>query len=425
MTKFKFNTSTSSNIDKVIKADNNTVEVLDSIMGGGKTTGILQWIENNPNEKYIYVSPLLSEVQEGGRIHEHLSRVTFEVPSNFEGSKSTNFLELLKEGSNIACTHSLYLLMKDEHFEAMENNEYIVIIDEEINVVGSFDKYSKQDLEWLLERGEVEVTEKDGMVSWVGNPVESGHKYYNMMKYCDSNSLYATLRSDTMMVTQLPVKLFKCAKRVVILTYMFDNNVLDCFLRVKGFDIKVFDGVKANDVDMEEIRNLITLIPPNEKIQKYSLSSSWYSAKATSNDLKVVSDYIRSSCMKAKVLSDEVLWCVPKAYSEKTRSNAKVVSPRGYRVDSNKETCFLSANVRATNNYAHKKMMVHCYNRYCHVAVTAYLADYGHPVDNNVFALSEMLQWSWRGCIRNNEPMTLAIGSKRMYNLMEEWINRE
>ena len=41
----------------------------------------------------------------------------------------------------------------------------------------------------------------------------------------------------------------------------------------------------------------------------------------------------------------------------------------------------------------------------------------------NVFALSEMLQWLWRGCIRNKEPMNVVIGSERMYWLFMNWLN--
>ena len=81
--------------------------------------------------------------------------------------------------------------------------------------------------------------------------------------------------------------------------------------------------------------------------------------------------------------------------------------------------------MRATNLYKHKKVMIHCYDRYPHISVTSYLQDFGVSVDNQVFALSELLQWAWRGCIREDEPMTLAIGSKRMYNLFKEWLEKE
>ena len=119
---------------------NDTVEVLDSIMGSGKTTKILEWIDSNPNVKYIYVSPLLKEVEEGGRIHTNLNKVSFETPTNDNGSKSDSFLELLKEGVNVACTHSLYLGMTSEHFNLIAKHGYTVIIDEEIDVIESFDK---------------------------------------------------------------------------------------------------------------------------------------------------------------------------------------------------------------------------------------------------------------------------------------------
>ena len=43
-----------------------------------------------------------------------------------------------------------------------------------------------------------------------------------------------------MTVTQLPIKLFECAKEVIVLTYMFKGNVLDCFLSLKGFEGATF-----------------------------------------------------------------------------------------------------------------------------------------------------------------------------------------
>ena len=56
------------------------VEVLDGVMGSGKTTKILEWIDNNPSQKFLFVSPLLSEVEEGGRVTTSVNSVTFECP---------------------------------------------------------------------------------------------------------------------------------------------------------------------------------------------------------------------------------------------------------------------------------------------------------------------------------------------------------
>jgi hypothetical protein len=151
---------------------NNLVKIVDSIMGSFKSTNMLKWMDDNPNKSYIFVSPLLSEVENGGRVHSNLKVTTLEVPSDDVTTKSQSLLAMLKSGDNIACTHSLYLSMSDAHFYQMSVNDYTVIIDEEVNVIGGFDKYSKSDLRWLLESKDIEISLDDGMVQWIGSRVE-------------------------------------------------------------------------------------------------------------------------------------------------------------------------------------------------------------------------------------------------------------
>ena len=404
---------------------NKEVEIVDSCMGTSKTTYMLKWIDSQPNKKFIFVSPLLTEVEEGGRIHKDLNNVVFEVPTNEEGTKSESFLTLLQQGCNVACTHSLYLCMTDKHLKEISKQGYIVIIDEEIDIIGGFDKYSENDLAWLLERQDICIDDKDGMVSWIGDreKLQPNHRYYDFLQYCDSKSLYSTRRSSTMMVTQLPIRLFEVADRVIILTYMFSGNVLDCFLRLKGFEVRQFDEISCDVLDKDKLRKLITLVPPSKKLMDYSMSSTWW-AEANGEQIKHVKNYIETTAKKYGMLADDVLWTLPKARAVKTSNNGKIiVKPKGYTKDSNSVPCYLSSNTRATNIYAYKKAMIHCYNRHPIQSVKSYLQDYGCPVDINVFALSEMLQWLWRGCIRKGEPMVVAVGSKRMYTLFSNWLN--
>lgn len=407
------------------KSPNNTVEVLDKIMGSGKTTEVLKWFDIT-NERFIYVSPLLTEVEDDdARIHTDLKKTVFETPIDVNGSKSEHFLELLKDGVNIACTHSLYLGMTSEHFHEIREKGYVVVIDEEIDVIESFDKYSNKDLEWLIANGQVAIDEDDGMVSWVGDRslVTKEHKYHTMLSYCDAKALYTAKRSDSMMVTQLPIKLFESAKRVIVLTYMFEGNILDKFLKLKGFNVIPFTDIVVEYKSKDDIRKLLKIIPPSEKLKKMSLSSTWYRSKATAEDIRAISNFIRTTCLNEKVLSKDVAWCVPKFRVDKTTKVSKnLVKPKGFIVDSEGNPCYLSVTTRATNKYRHKTLMIHCFDRYPHISVASYLEDYGCKVDSSVFALSEMLQWLWRGCIRSDEPMTVAIGSKRMYNLFKDWL---
>lgn len=46
-----------------------------------------------------------------------------------------------------------------------------------------------------------------------------------------------------------------------------------------------------------------------------------------------------------------------------------------------------------------------------------------HPIDPEVFALSEMLQWVWRSRIRNGQPIKVCILSDRMLRLFQHWLS--
>ena len=93
---------------------NNLVNIVDSIMGSNKTNRIIEWMDNNPENNYIYVSPLLSEIESGSRLHNNLNNIVLEIPNNDCGSKSESLYKMLVAGDSIACTHSLYLSMKDK-----------------------------------------------------------------------------------------------------------------------------------------------------------------------------------------------------------------------------------------------------------------------------------------------------------------------
>lgn len=119
------------------------VEILDSIMGSNKTNGILKWMDNNPDEKFLYISPLLSEVDSNSRLQTDLKHISFEYPDvdieNGIESKSDDLLKKLRSNCNIGATHSLYLSMTEEHLREIESRNYHVVIDEELGVIDSFE----------------------------------------------------------------------------------------------------------------------------------------------------------------------------------------------------------------------------------------------------------------------------------------------
>lgn len=423
------------------------VEILDSIMGSNKTNGILKWMDSNPDQKYLYISPLLSEVDSSSRLQTDLKHITFEYPDvDLESgisNKSDDLLDKLKNNCNIGATHSLYLSMTEEHLYEIDSRGYCVVIDEELGVIDSFDRYSVDDLTYLLEKCDISICADDGMISWVGNDVGVKNKYKYFSTLCNSKSVYATKRNDTMMVTQLPIKLFTCAKRVIIMTYMFDGNILDSFLKLKKVETRTFTEVETTKVNKAEIRKLITLVPPSLDVSKIGMSSMKYT-KNSKEDCIVISNYIRSVCRQYEALSIDVMYTFPKALVESNRKNGKKIRPKSFieyklpvldntgvqviekgKPKFDKFPCWLYASCRATNKYSFKWCLIHAYDRYPNAVVETYLQDYGVNPKRNVFATSEICQWVWRSRIRKGEPIVLAIANKRMYTLFKDWLDEE
>lgn len=87
-----------------------------------------------------------------------------------------------------------------------------------------------------------------------------------------------------------------------------------------------------------------------------------------------------------------------------------------------KDVTWIYCGTKATNMWSHKSIAVHAYNRYVNTAIKAYLQDYGTPPDDDMFALSELVQWIYRTQIREDKPIELCIMSLRMKKLLTEWL---
>jgi len=86
---------------------------------------------------------------------------------------------------------------------------------------------------------------------------------------------------------------------------------------------------------------------------------------------------------------------------------------------------FVSCNERATNEYAHKNTLAYTINRYMLTMLSNFFSMHNITVDQDLFALSELVQWIWRSRIRNNESIIINIPSKRMRELLIDWLNND
>ena len=198
------------------------------------------------------------------------------------------------------------------------------------------------------------------------------------------------------------------------------------FLNDKGeYEFNIVDYME--EYDYKSLSKLINIyegklnaIGEDKDGRKKPLSSTWYK-EATGEKLKLVQNntynYFRNICNKK---SNEVLWTVFKFRAEtpETKKNRMTkIKPNGY----NKS--FESCNCRATNNYRDRDTVAYLINRYNSPVIINFFKDRGAEIDEDAFALSEMLQFIWRTAIRDGKPINVYIPSKRMRNLLKAWLN--
>ena len=243
--------------------------------------------------------------------------------------------------------------------------------------------------------------------------------------------LFCAKRSRDMLVTHLPLSLLTSTEENIIISYMFDGSVMHSFLQMKDINIipiqDVYPEISLNKTEQEfkeEARKLITLgsTPSTKALQRFSLSKEWYTKSATQDQLEVVRRALRS--IFARHGQEKCLFTLPKESSEKHKTDTLKKNTRCVIDRRNKtgEGYFLYSAARATNDYSDKEVMIHAYNRYSNVKANAYLQDYGYGIDNDKYALAEMIQWLWRSRIRKGQSVTFYILSERMATLFKEWL---
>lgn len=110
-----------------------------------------------------------------------------------------------------------------------------------------------------------------------------------------------------------------------------------------------------------------------------------------------------------KSKSDNNIWTTFKAYK-------KLISGKGYAKG------YLPSNMRATNEYKDRTAVAYMINKYFNPCIKNFFLSKGIEVDEDGYALSEMLQFLWRSAIREGRIITVYIPSSRMRNLLIKWI---
>lgn len=411
------------------------VKIIDSIMGSGKTTAIFNYMKDNPHKKYLYISPFLSEVGDGndpenykGRIHKELPELRFIAPKNMGEGKKGTLERLLIDGRNISSTHALFASFDSDTAKLLRDNEYTLIIDEAVDVVHIYDKIGSSDVDVLLSSDMVYTQNNTGhLLHWNYDkyPNYTGDRFADIKNLCDIGCLY--LYKDKIVMWELPREVVNQAQETYIMTYLFEGSVMKCWLEFNDVDYAFEDnsswGLEDEHTIKDIIRDKLHVLNTPKAIMKLdkantTFSYTWYSKRSTRKQRQDIKNGLVSTVVYSKMKTEDIFWTTFKEFQKEIQGQRYTRAPK------DQVQPFVSKSAKATNIYGHKKLCMYTVNIFKNPTEIGYIENKGSVLDENKYALSEMLQFIFRGCIRNHEDMYVLVCSSRMRKLLEEWLSK-
>lgn len=397
------------------------VTVCDCIPGAGKTEAAITMMKRRPDRKYLFVTPYTNECK---RIIASCPSLDFKTPDE-KGkfyTKSENLLELLAADENIVHTHQLFAYYTDETRELIKEHGYVLVLDEVMNVVEK-ESVSRHDIQMLFDSGVIEMEEDGFHVRWLKDDYNGG--FAKLKKKAELHNLFYV--KNQLLFWSVPVRSFESFEDIYVLTYLFQAQVQRYYYEINGIEFD-YIGVRQTEAGFEfgergelpayarDLINRVNILE-DKKLNRVGdsrngLSLQWFRVdmKSGGKQIKVLKNAIYNvmkNRFHAKV--GEALWTT---YKE----TATCIAPARY------DKQFLPWNMRATNDYRHCTCLAYCVNVFLSPGLKIYLGSHGACVDEDAYALSEMVQWVWRSAIRCGGSINIYVPSSRMRGLLRCWL---
>lgn len=402
-----------------------TIKICDAIMGSGKSSAVIKYMNDHPEKHYIYITPFLTEAT---RVTDACPSLHFKEPTivykNATFGKYNSVYDLFRNGENIATTHAMFTRFGAELLTYIRSNHYVLVIDEMVGMFKEKD-ITVDDWEvihkvgWLDDSGKSLVLDKDIQYDRWGCLGE----IHTLLKNGNLEQVEPGQEEGYWVMSDVILRAFD---EVLVLTYQFSSQTMAYYMKMKGLEFS-YVGVVRNENGEYEFCENGAYIPAyceslsdkirifdNEKINRIgdkrtALSCSWFRSKKTEVDTlaKNIQNYFIN--YNPTIPAKFRLWSVFNGYVTQIRK-------KGF-YNSN-----LAFNARATNEYSHCRVLAYCVNIFVNPNERKYFAKYGINMDEDGYALSTMIQWIWRSAIRNGEEIWIYIPSKRMRDLLTGWI---
>ena len=393
------------------------VTIIDSPCGRGKTTYAINYINERPTDNFVYITPFLKEVE---RVIDktRLSGVSkrFVQPANLGNGKMDSLINLFHNNRDIVSTHSLFSKCSQSVADNIRIGHYTLILDEVMSVVEVLN-LKKSDIPTMLDAELVRIDEKTNKLIWLKGDYDGA--YNEIKERCENNNIYVV--SGVAIVWTFPVEIFEAFDDVIICTYMFD-----CQLQKYYYDMynvpytkkSIVNGELVDYIEQKDSLDKLHILD-NNKINhvgdgKYDLSKSWYekhksNLKMLQNNIYNYVRHLAPILANTKIKSKDVIWTTFKDYQTKLKG-------KGYA------NSFIPCNSRATNEYMDSFVVVYPINIFVNPIVKQFFTNNGVEINEDGYALSELIQFVYRSRIRQNQHIYCYIPSVRMRSLLYNYM---
>lgn len=434
--------------------------VIDMLPGSGKTTGMIKYL-GHTGIRFIYVTPYINGMDDIGTgiatnntltdlqqlaletgmyKREELTGRVPKIPKR-TFSKTADMLRLMmKEDNTIICTHQLFwqVTKHRKFWELAKRNGYVLVIDEEPTLFRDYN-FCVDDIEAYL-MGSIDgnepilLVDENGKLTWNTKKSKYSKGYFApIKKEARTGTLYLNGRK---LRSKLPLDRFDAFPTIYLMTYRYEFSVFrvqwdktwpdnpGVYWHFEGDEL--VEGKSQMDRERaENIKRRLQICTKEKnypygvgKKGHYTYSHEWYK-KATDKDfeeiVRCIQLYVKNRATGKPVRLDrsKIIWTTFKDYKEKIVAADKGADhflQKG--VDS-----FLPLNMRATNDYLDKNVVIFLVDRH--------LGSAEEGISGNEWALSELLQFLFRTSLRledSEEKVYVWVPSERMRGLLVKWL---
>jgi hypothetical protein len=361
---------------------------------------------------------------------------------------------LLKEGRNIVTTHALCSIMSGDTRKLIRDGKYTYYcyIDEQPNfvrnIVGGYTKFSfddngnKEGIE-RFSANDLRLAQNNKILSYDKETkvihYVSGNEYditdnkpgvFQAFKEYDDiadmfnygkNSKDENLINTIIALTKKEV--FSVFKEVWVCSYMIRDSLLQNYCDFNNIGLDFYH--LENDKFVKGYKELypinldrLVVVEDTKLLSDESLTKNCFAKDLRNNKviMKSLSNKMRTFKTLYKVKSKDLYWtCFSDYHKELAKINSRNVPIRRY----------VPCNIKATNEYQNCHFVAYLCNRMINPNLSHFFESKDIVFDNNLYALSELIQVIWRSNIRvadSTDKVYVYIPNRRMRELFKDWL---